>query len=178
MGLHVDKFEFNFDLGVFIGQLIGFAVIVFVIVKYVAPPIKAVMAKQQDQVRHQIAESEHAAAARKKAEQEYADAVAKARAEGEQLRAEAKEDSAKILAALREQTGAEVARVKQHGQEQALLHRQQLTRELRAELGKAVHGGASVIVQERLGTDAARSASIDSFIDELEALANRQGGAA
>ena len=176
--MHVEPFHVTLDWAVFGGQLIAFAAIVFVIVKYVAPPIKAVMAKQQDQVRHQIAEADQAAAARKKAEQEYADAVAKARAEGEQLRAEAKADSAKILEALREQTEVEVARVKQHGQEQALLHRQQLTRELRLELGKAVHGGAASLVQERLSTDSARGASVDSFIDELEALANRPGGAA
>ncbi|MGL6236577.1 MAG: ATPase [Segniliparus sp.] len=179
--LHVEPFHVTLDWAVFGGQLLGFAAIVFVIVKYVAPPLKAVMAKQQDQVRHQIAEAEQAAGARKKAEQEYADAVAKARAEGEQLRAEAKEDSVKILAALREQTQVEVARVKQHGQEQALLHRQQLTRELRVELGNAVHGGAAAIVQQRLSTDEARSSSIDSFIDELEALANNaasSGGAA
>jgi F-type H+-transporting ATPase subunit delta len=38
-------------------------------------------------------------------------------------------------------------------------------------LGKAVHTGAVSIVQARLSTDSARSASIDSFIDELEAMA-------
>jgi ATP synthase F0 subunit b len=173
--------EFHFDPGVFIGQLIGFAVIVFVIVKYVAPPVKSVMAKQQDQVRHQIAESEKAAAARQRAEKEYADAVSKARQEGEQMRAEAKQDTVKILAALREQADSEVARIKQHGQEQVVLNRQLLVRELRAELGAAVHSGAASIVARRLSTDEARSASIDAFIDELEALASgaaASGGAA
>lgn len=178
MRLHVEPFHVTLDWAVFGGQLLGFAAIVFVIVKYVAPPVKAAMAKQQDQVRHQIAEAAEAAAARKKAEREYADAVAKARAEGGQLRAEAEEDSKKILVALREQTEAEVLRVKQHGQEQEHLRRQQLVRELRAELGGAVHGSAASLVQERLSDDAARRASVDSFIDELEALANRPGGAA
>ncbi|MDM2593169.1 F0F1 ATP synthase subunit B/delta, partial [Mycobacteroides abscessus] len=48
-------------MSTFIGQLIGFAVIVFLVVKYVVPPVRTLMAKQQDAVRQQLADSKTAA---------------------------------------------------------------------------------------------------------------------
>ena len=38
-------------MSTFIGQLIGFAVIAFIIWRYVVPPVKTLMQKQQDAVR-------------------------------------------------------------------------------------------------------------------------------
>ena len=40
----------------FIGQLIGFAVIVFLVWKYVVPPVRNMMQRQQEAVRTQLAE--------------------------------------------------------------------------------------------------------------------------
>ena len=58
-------------MSTFIGQLIGFAVIVFILWRYVVPPVKGLMQKQQDAVRTALAESAEAA---KKLEDADADA--------------------------------------------------------------------------------------------------------
>ena len=38
-------------MSIFIGQLIGFAVIAFIIIKWVVPPVRSLMQKQQEAVR-------------------------------------------------------------------------------------------------------------------------------
>lgn len=48
-------------MSIFIGQLIGFAVIAYILWRYVVPPMKALMAKQQEAVRTALAESAEAA---------------------------------------------------------------------------------------------------------------------
>ena len=45
-------------MSTFIGQLIGFAVIVYILWRFVVPPVKTLMQKQQDAVRTALAESE------------------------------------------------------------------------------------------------------------------------
>ena len=48
-------------MSTFIGQLIGFAVIVFVMWKYVVPPVRNLMKARQETVRSQLEESAEAA---------------------------------------------------------------------------------------------------------------------
>ncbi|HXO79312.1 MAG TPA: F0F1 ATP synthase subunit B/delta, partial [Mycobacterium sp.] len=48
-------------MSTFIGQLVGFAVIVWLIVRYVVPPVRKLMADQQNAVRQQLADSSTAA---------------------------------------------------------------------------------------------------------------------
>ena len=158
-------------MGVFLGQLVGFAVIAFVVVKYIVPPVKKLMAKQQDEVRNQISESEAAAAKLEEAKKAHADAIASARNEAARIREEARADAQRIAEQMREQADAEVERIKQHGQEQVVLQRQALVRQLQAELGTAALGGADNIVRERLADPAEQSRSVDRFLDELEAMA-------
>lgn len=158
-------------MSVFIGQLVGFAVIVFVLWKYVAPPVRKLMTKQQDEVQKQLEESEQAAERLEKAKAAHAEAVASARSEAARIREEARADAQRILAQMREQADAEVERIKQHGREQVGLQRQALIRQLQADLGSAAVGGADKIVRERLSDPDEQSHSVDRFLDELEAMA-------
>lgn len=43
-------------MSIFIGQLIGFAVIAYIIIKWVVPPVRSLMQKQQEAVRVALAE--------------------------------------------------------------------------------------------------------------------------
>ena len=164
-------------MGVFLGQLVGFAVIAWVVVKYIVPPAKKLMAKQQDDVRTQIAESDAAAARLEEAKKAHADAVASARNEAAKIREDARADAQRIAVAMREQADAEVERIKQHGQEQVVLQREALVRQLQAELGAAALGGADKIVRDKLADPAEQSRSVDRFLDELEAMAAKNGDA-
>lgn len=158
-------------MSTFIGQLIGFAVIVFLAVKYVVPPVRALMTKQQDVVRQQLSDSQVAAASLSEAKGAHAKAIADAQADAARIAEEAKADSVQIAKQLREQADAEVERIKVHGQEQIVLQRQQLIRQLRSDLGTESVRRAGDLVRSHVADPAARSATVDRFLDELAQMA-------
>lgn len=158
-------------MSTFIGQLVGFAVIVWLVVKYVVPPVRTLMAKQQDTVRQQLADSKAAAAKLVEAEGAHAKAVEDAKAESAKIAEEAKADAAQIAKQLREQADAEVQRITAHGQEQILLQRQQLIRALRGDLGAESVRRAGDLVRDHVGDPAQQSATVDRFIGELSQMA-------
>ena len=67
-------------MSIFIGQLIGFAVIVFILAKWVVPLIKGLMVKQQEAIRVALAESAEAAKKLADADAMHAKALADAKA--------------------------------------------------------------------------------------------------
>ncbi|ORA63449.1 F0F1 ATP synthase subunit B/delta [Mycobacteroides franklinii] len=158
-------------MSTFIGQLIGFAVIVFLAVKYVVPPVRTLMAKQQDAVRQQLADSKTAADKLVEAEGAHAKAIEDAKADAASIAEEAKADAVQISKQLREQADAEVERIKVHGQEQIVLQRQQLIRQLRGDLGAESVRRAGDLVRAHVGDAAAQSATVDRFLDELSQMA-------
>ncbi|MCW2517721.1 MAG: synthase subunit B/delta, partial [Mycobacterium sp.] len=123
-------------MSTFIGQLIGFAVIVFILWRYVVPPVKALMQKQQDAVRTALAESTEAAKKLAEADAMHAEALKKAEAEASKVTDEARQDSERIASQLQEQAGVEAERLKAQGAQQVQLMRQQLIRQLRMGLGQ------------------------------------------
>ena len=162
-------------MSTFIGQFIGFLLIVFLLVRYVVPPVKKMMQAQQDTVRQQLEDSATAAEKVARADEQHAAAVAEADAEAKRVVEEARADAEKISAQLREQADADVERIKVQGAAQMELLRQQLIRELRQELGTESVHRARDLVREHVADDANRSATVDRFLDELDAMAPSDG---
>ena len=156
----------------FIGQLVGFALIIWLLAKYVAPAVRKLMTKQQDEIREQIAESDKATARLAEAEQSLEKAISDAQAEAARVREDARADAQRISEQLREQADAEVARIKVSGGEQIDLHRRQLVRNLQSDLATAALKQAEKNVSEKLAQPGERAATIDRFIDELERMAD------
>ncbi|MCW2685630.1 MAG: synthase subunit delta [Mycobacterium sp.] len=158
-------------MSTFIGQLIGFAVIVFLAWKYVVPPVRKLMADRQEAVRKQLAESAAAEKKLSEADSTHAKALEDARAEAAKITEEARHDAEGISEQLRAQADAEVERIQVQGAQQVELLRQQLIRELRQNLGSESVRRAGEIVRDHVSDPAAQSATIDRFLDELEAMA-------
>jgi ATP synthase F0 subunit b/ATP synthase F1 delta subunit len=158
-------------MSTFIGQLIGFAVIGFVLWKYVVPPVRKLMVNQQDAVRTQLANSATAAKRLAEADSAHAEALAEAKAEAAKITEEARADSEHIVERLRAQADIEVARIKVQGAQQVELLRQQLIRELRGHLGTESVHRAGELVREHVSDPAAQAATVDRFLDELDAMA-------
>ncbi|BBZ29754.1 ATP synthase subunit b-delta [Mycolicibacterium madagascariense] len=158
-------------MSTFIGQLIGFAVIVFVVWRYVVPPVKSLMQKQQDAVRAALAESEEAARKLADADAMHAKAVKDAEAEAAKVTDEARQDSERIASQLEEQAGVEAERVKAQGAQHVQLMRQQLIRQLRLGLGEESVQKADELVRSHVSDPEAQSATVDRFLDELEEMA-------
>jgi ATP synthase F0 subunit b/ATP synthase F1 delta subunit len=155
----------------FIGQLIGFAVIVFIIWRYVVPPVRNMMHRQQENVRTQLAD--HAEAEKKvaDADTEHAKALQEARAEAKKVIEEARHDAEKIAEQLRAQADVELERIKTQGGQQVRLLRQQLIRELRQSLGVESVYRAGDLVRDFVSDPSEQSATVDRFLSELDEMA-------
>ena len=158
-------------MSTFIGQLIGFAVIVFILWRYVVPPVKGLMQKQQDAVRAALAESAEAAQKLDDADAMHAKALEDAKAQSSKVTDEARQDSERIISQLQEQAGVEAERVKAQGAQQVQLMRQQLIRQLRQGLGAESVQKADELVRAHVAEPAAQSATVDRFLDELDQMA-------
>lgn len=158
-------------MSTFIGQLIGFAVIVFLVVRFVVPPVRRMMTTQQETVRRQLEESATAANKVAQADQQHAKAVEEAKADAARVVEEARADAEKIAEQMRAQADAEVERIKVQGAAQVQLLRQQLIRELRQHLGTESVVRARELVRDHVSDENNRSATVDRFLDELDAMA-------
>jgi ATP synthase F0 subunit b/ATP synthase F1 delta subunit len=157
-------------MSTFIGQLIGFLVIVFLIWRYVVPPVKTMMRNQQEAVR--VALEESAAAAKKLADADamHAKALEDAKNEAARVTGEAKSDSSRIAEQLREQAAQDAERIKAQGVQQVQLLRQQAIRGLRQNLGLESVQRAEELVRSYVSDPAAQSTTVDRFLDDLEAM--------
>lgn len=158
-------------MSIFIGQLVGFAIIVWLVVKFVVPPVRKLMADQQESVRKELEEAAAAAARLTEASQAHSTALANASAEAKQVTAEAGSDAERIAEQLRTQAGVEAERVKTTGGQQVGLMRAQVIRELRSGLGAESVQRAAELVRAHVADPQRQSATVDRFLDELEAMA-------
>ena len=158
-------------MSTFIGQLLGFAAIVFLVVRYVVPPVRGLMANRQKAVRQQLDDADAAADRLTESTTAHSKAVEAAKSEAEQVVEEARSDAERITEQLHAQAGVDAERVKVQGDRQAELLRAQLTRQLRLELGHESVRQARELVRNYVSDAAQRSATVDRFLDELEAMA-------
>jgi ATP synthase F0 subunit b/ATP synthase F1 delta subunit len=155
----------------FIGQLIGFAVIIFLLWRYVVPPVRTMMKNQQETVRAQLAENAEAEKKVADADKQHAEALEEAKAEAAKVIDEARQDAEKIAEQLRAHADAELERIKTQGAQQVQLLRQQLIRELRQSLGSESVHRAGDMVRDFVSDPAEQAATVDRFLDELDEMA-------
>jgi ATP synthase F0 subunit b/ATP synthase F1 delta subunit len=158
-------------MSTFIGQLVGFAVIVWLVWRYVVPPVRGLMTARQDTVRQQLADSAAAAERLKEASQAHSKAVDDAKSEAKRVVEEAQADAGRIAEQLQAQAEVDAERIKVQGARQIDLLRAQLTRQLRLELGHESVRQASELVRNYVADPAQQSATVDRFLDELDAMA-------
>lgn len=154
--------------GTFIVELIAFAIIVFLLFKFVLPPINKAMEARQEAIRQQFADLDRAKADANSAKDEFESQIAEARKEAARIREEAREQGASIIAEMREQAQSEANRIVEHGKTQIEAERQQAVASLRAEVGTLATGLAGRIVGESLEDDARQSRVVERFLTELE----------
>jgi ATP synthase F0 subunit b len=158
-------------MATFLGQLAGFAAIVWLLWRYVVPPVRTMMKNQQDTVRASLAESASAAKKLASADELHAKALEDADAEAAKVTGEARADSERIAEQLREQASTDAERIKAQGDQQVQLLRQQTIRELRQSLGADSVQRAEELVRQYVHDPAAQSSTVDRFLDDLDAMA-------
>ncbi|PQM47549.1 ATP synthase subunit b-delta [Mycobacterium talmoniae] len=94
-----------------------------------------------------------------------------AKTEAKRVSEEAQADAKRLTEQLRAQADSEVERIKVQGAQQVELLRAQLIRQLRADLGSESVRRAEELVRDHVTDSANQSASVDRFLDELDAMA-------
>jgi F-type H+-transporting ATPase subunit b len=163
--------------GTFIVELIAFAIIVWVLAKFVIPPVNRAMTARQEAIREQFAELDEAKDEAHKAEEEYKAQLADARQAANKIREEAREQGNQIVADAREKAQTEADRIIENGHGQVRAERQQAIASLRAEVGTLAIELAGRIVGESLEDDERSNRVVDRFLVDLESMQNAQEAA-
>ncbi len=159
----------------FIAELVAFVIILFVLWRFVLPLITDMVNKRQDEIQRQVDEAEEATRKLEDAHGRFDNAVQQAEAEAARIRDDARADASRIREELIAQAEADVERMLQRGRDQLVAQRDQVVRGLRSELGGASVELAERIIRKELTDDSARSASVDSFLSEIENLPSPRG---
>jgi ATP synthase F0 subunit b len=161
----------------YIAELVAFAIIVFFVVRYIVPPLGKAMKAQQQTIRAQIERAQETEKRLAVAETKYSEALVEAREEAAKIRDNARADAQRIVEEMRAQADREVERIRVRGEEELANRRQSLVRELHAYLGQRSVEVANRLVEEHLADTGARSATVDRFLDELDAMSARDEAA-
>ena len=152
----------------FFVELFAFLLLLFLLGKFVIPPINRAMTARQDAIRAEFAELDEAKSEASAAEEEFKAQIADARHEAARIREEAREQGAAIVAEAREQAQAEAARIVEHAHVQIEADRKAAAATLRAEVGDLATTLAGRIVGESLTDQARQTRVVDRFLAELE----------
>jgi len=153
----------------------GFAVLMYIVVKYVVPMFEKTFAERAEAIEGGIAKAEKAQAEASAALEEYKQQLTDARAEANRIREEARAEGAQILADLKEKAAAESARITAQAHAAIQSERQAAVVSLRTEVGTLATTLAGRIVGESLEDDARSARVVDRFLADLE---NQNAGAA
>jgi F-type H+-transporting ATPase subunit b len=168
-------------VGEIVVGLIAFAIVFFVFAKFVAPRFEQVYRARREAIEGGIERAEAMQAEAKAALEQYRAQLAEARNEAAQIRDQARAEGQQILEELRTQAQEESARIVARGEEQLATARQQVVNELRGQIGTLAVQLAGQVVGESLADDARRSGTVDRFLAELDGMATsgdgRTGGA-
>jgi F-type H+-transporting ATPase subunit b len=162
-------------LGEIIIGLIAFAVVLFVLIKLVAPRFEQVFQARRDAIEGGIERAEAMQAEAREALERYRAQLAEARSEAAQIRDQARAEGQQILEELRTQAQEESARIVARGEEQLATSRQQVLNELRGQIGTLAVELAGRVVGESLADDARRRGTVDRFLDELDGMVGGAG---
>jgi F-type H+-transporting ATPase subunit b len=154
--------------GTFIVELIAFATIVYILGKYVIPPINQAMTRRQEAIRTQFAELDEAKADARKAEADYKEQLNEAKHEAARIREEAREQGAQIVQEAREKAQTEADRIVEHAHTQIEADRKAAFTSRRSDVGSLATTLAARIVGESLDDDVRQGRVVERFLADLE----------
>jgi F-type H+-transporting ATPase subunit b len=164
-------------VGEIIVGTITFAILFFVLVKFVVPRFEQVFLARREAIEGGIERAESMQAEAKSALEQYRAQLAEARSEAAQIRDHARAEGQQIIEELRAQAQEEASRIVARGEEQLATQRQQIVNELRGQIGALAVDLAGRVVGESLADEARRRGTVDRFLAELDGIAASGDGA-
>jgi F-type H+-transporting ATPase subunit b len=156
---------------------ITFAILCLVMFKFVVPRFEQVFQARREAIEGGIERAEAMQAEAKAALEQYRAQLAEARNEAAQIRDQARAEGQQILEELRTQAQEESARIVARGEEQLATARQQVVNELRGQIGAIAVDLAGRVVGESLADDVRQRGTVDRFLAELDSMAAAGDGA-
>jgi F-type H+-transporting ATPase subunit b len=157
---------------------IAFLLLLWLLTRSVFPQFERVYAERVDRIEGGLKRAEEAQEQAVALKRQYEEQLAGLRAEAARIRDDARAEGNRIRAELREQAEEEAARIRQRGEEQLAAQREQVVRQLRGEIGGLSVQLAERLIGSSLADDSRRRETVDSFLSELDGLADRRGAAA
>jgi F-type H+-transporting ATPase subunit b len=152
----------------FVVELAAFIIVLGFLSRYVIPPVQQAVTARQNMARKLVSDRQEAKQLLGKAQTVYQGAMADARREAAQLRAQAEEQRREIVAGASAEADARAAEIIARGQARLVAERQQAIRELKADLGNAATDLAEMILAEALADDERQRRLIDRFLSQIE----------
>jgi len=147
---------------------VGFAVLMFLVVKYIAPALEKAYQDRVDAIEGGLEKAEKAQAEANALKASYEQQQQDGYVEANRIREEARAEAAQILADARERASTEAARIAEQAQAQIAAERVQAEASLRTDVGSLATTLASRIVGESLEDDARAQRVVDRFLEDLE----------
>ena len=154
---------------------VAFAVLCFVLMKFVFPMMEKTFAARVDAIEGGIKRAEAAQAEANELLEQYRAQLSEARTEAARIRDEARADAEGIRQDVLAKAREESDRIIAAGRDQLAAQRESIVRDLRSEVGTLAVDLASRIVGESLADEARSRGTVDRFIRELPA-AGATGG--
>ena len=150
MNLAAEKENFLLPNATIFVETIIFLIVLFVMWRFVVPPVRKAMADRRDMVQRQADESRKADEKFAGAEQRYREALSEARNEAAKIRDTARAEGQKVLDDLRGRASAEVAQLRTAGDEELAAQRDQVMGDLEPQVAELSRVLASRIVGENV----------------------------
>jgi F-type H+-transporting ATPase subunit b len=146
---------------------IAFAVLCWILMKYVFPRMEETFRARVDAIEGGIKRAEEAQREAAELLEQYKQQLAEARTEAARIRDEARADAAGIREEAANRAREEADRIIQAGRDALAAERGSIVRELRSELGSLAVDLAGRIVGEALEEEARRRGTVERFLEEL-----------
>ena len=148
---------------------IAFAVLCFVLMKYVFPRMEQTFKARVEAIEGGIKRAEERQAEANALFEQYKLQLAEARTEAARIREEARADAEGIKSDVLAKAREESDRIIAAGREQLTAERQTIIRELRSDIGGLAVELASKIVGESLADEARQRGTVERFLADLDA---------
>jgi F-type H+-transporting ATPase subunit b len=152
---------------------IAFGLLCFVLMKYVFPRMEQIFQARVEAIEGGLKKAEEAQAEAKKVLEQYQAQLADARGEAARIRDDARADAEGIRQDAHERAREESDRIIAAGRDSLAAERQNIVRELRAEVGDLAVQLAGKIVGESLEDEARRKGTVERFLADLESSGTR-----
>lgn len=152
---------------------IAFALLCFVLLKYVMPRMEAMYQARVDAIEGGLTRAEAAQAEANQLLEQYRTQLAEVRTEAARIRDDARADAEGIRQDILAKAREESDRIIAAGRDSLAVERQTIVRELRAEVGGLAIDLASKIVGESLADETRRKGTVERFLTDLEGAGAR-----